>query len=193
MTRFLISFLLLISFFSSSSQIQIWLNDGTILSTTHYRIDSLNKIVYYQKHSSKLNTLDFPTVFAIIDKQDTFIVSKPQELTTSQAFRFLRGVHDGYHYKNTAILLSNMGLGIVSGFTLPMIGMSGVYSVIPNLISTIIFTSTNVKDKKITAQDTFYRKGYRFSSRKKRLIIAAEGSLIGLTTGTVIGYIIKAH
>ncbi len=190
MRYFLILTMFVFVFFTSSGQIQIWLNDGAIINTSNYRIDTAAKNVFYLDKKHKTRYIDHQSVFAIIDKQDTIIVNKPEELTVQQAFSFLQGVNDGYQYKNAGIFLGNMGLGLVSGISLPAMGFSGIYSVIPNLISAVIFGSTNAKDKKTSVQDTFYKKGYQISARKKRLIIATEGGLAGLAAGSIIGYLI---
>ena len=191
MTRLLLLITLVFAFSGGQAQIQIWLNDGAIINTSNYRIDTASNAVFYLNKKNKTKFLDHSAVFAIIDGQDTIILNKPAGLTTTQAFAFLKGVNDGYHYKNPYIFVSNLTLGLASGITLPMIGMAGVYSVIPSLASTITFGSTNVKDKNIPGQDSLYRQGYRLSARKKRLIIAGEGSIIGLTAGSIIGYIIQ--
>ncbi len=191
MKSYLIILTFIFTFFTSVGQIQLWLNDGTILSTSNYRIDSSKGYVFYLDKKQKTKVLDHQAIFAIIDKQDTLVLNKPENLTLSQAFSFLQGVNDGYHYKNKAIFFSNMGLGLTAGIAMPILGLSGIYSVIPNLASTIIFSSTNVKNLKTSSNDSLYTRGYQISSRKKRLLIATGGSLIGLTTGSIIGYLIK--
>jgi hypothetical protein len=189
--RYFLVLLMLITIFESKAQIHIWLNDGTIIPTANYRIDTSHGYVFYLNKKNETRYFDKNTVFAIIDKQDTIIVSKPEQLSTSQAFSFLRGVNDGYKYKNKAILLSNIGIGLISGLTLPIAGFAGIYTVIPNFTSALIFASTDVKEQKLATTDSLYQKGYRLSSRKKRLIIATEGGLIGLAAGSIMVTLIK--
>jgi len=187
---FFISFLV-IQLYTSYSQIQIWLNDGFILETANYRIDTSNQQLFYLNKKFKVKNIEQSIVFAIIDKNDTIVFQQPSNMTITQSFHFLKGVNEGYKYKNFSILLSNFGLGLSSSFFLPQIGFSGVYSFMPNIISTIAFGSINVKDKNIPIQNTYYQKGYKISSKKKKLLLATEASLAGLITGSLILYLLK--
>ncbi len=191
MKKFFLTFAISIFILSSYAQINIWLNDGVVVNTDGYRIDSAQKIIFYRNKKGKTKYFDYQEVFAITDRNDTLIITPAENLSSDEAFSFLRGVHDGFSYKNHKLLAANFLLGTASGFLMPQIGLSGVMSVIPNLISTTVSSITNLKDKNLPQGDSLYRKGYNLSAKKKKLILAIEGSMAGLITGNLIGYLIK--
>ncbi len=191
MKNFFLTLAISILFLPAYSQISIWLNDGMIISTKGYKIDTANKIIYYLNKKEKTKYLDFQEVFAITDKNDTLIITPAENLTTEQAFSFLNGIHDGFSYKNPKILIGNFLIGTASGFIMPQVGLSGVLSVLPNLFSSTAFGITNLKDKNIPQGDSLYRKGYNISAKKKKLILAIEGGMSGLVVGNLIGYLTK--
>ncbi len=175
-----------------TAQNEIWLNDGTLINTQQYKVDETS--VIYKNKKGKAKILDKQSIFAIVNaKNDTIYFLTHDSLTAQMSerelFDFIKGVHDGYSYNNGGILASSTTIGFMSGLFMPLFGFSPLEVPVPNTV--LVFASGLSKDKiNLENKSEYYVKGYNVSAKKKKVINAVEGSVAGLTLGTIAAYLI---
>jgi hypothetical protein len=184
----LIFLVLSFSFRISFSQINIWLYDGRLITTTGVRHDS--NYVYYLNNHNKIKYLFKEDVFAIIDGKDTDFFYNNPTLPPQKYFHYIKGLHDGYKYFNPWICTENFLVGTASSVLLPKLGLSGVFVAVPSLISVGVTSFSKIK-KLPSTQDSLYIDGYINTARKEKLISSLTSSVAGIATGSLIVLLIK--
>ncbi len=113
----------------------------------------------------------------------TDVVEPEVDYTVEEMRRYIAGAQDGMHVKKTTVLLTSAGISTVGA------GLGAFFGPIAPATYIIVLGTTKQKpdETKVThpeyIQDEAYLQGYKKAARKRKIIAAAEGGLIGLSIG----------
>ncbi len=113
------------------------------------------------------------------------VVEPELDLTVDEMRRYIYGRQDGMKAKKTAVLLTSAGISFIGS------GLGAFYGPIAPATYIIVLGTTRQKpNEKLVSHPEFifdenYLEGYKKSARKRKIIAAAEGGLMGLAVGIV--------
>lgn len=114
------------------------------------------------------------------------VVEPELDLSVEEMRRYIAGRQDGMRVKKTGILLASAGISVIGS------GLGAFYGPIAPATYIIVLGATRQKPKPNQVlhpeymQDENYLEGFKKSARKRKIIAAAEGGLIGLAIGIPI-------
>lgn len=115
----------------------------------------------------------------------TDVVEPEIDYTVEEMRRYIYGAQDGKKVKKTAALLTSAGISTVGS------GLGAFFGPIAPATYILVLGTTKQKpNEKLVShpeyiQDEAYLQGYKKAARKRKIIAAAEGGLIGLSIGIV--------
>lgn len=194
-------FLFLFVFFLYAAQVsaqdKVLFNNGKEHEVTVTEIDEYN-IFYHKAGKKRVKRFRKENVFSItyLDGREQIIYSpdtlgflvldavEPElDLTVEEMRRYILGRQDGMKVKKTAALLTSAGISLVGG------GLGAFYGPVAPATYILVLGTTKQKPNEefVTHPelifDENYLEGYKKSARKRKIIGAAEGGLIGLGLG----------
>jgi hypothetical protein len=115
----------------------------------------------------------------------TDVVEPEVDYTVEEMRRYIFGAQDGKKVKKTAVLLASAGISTIGS------GLGAFYGPIAPATYILVLGTTKQKPNENLVshpeyiQDEAYLQGYKKAARKRKIIAAAEGGLIGLGIGIV--------
>ncbi len=115
----------------------------------------------------------------------TDVVEPEVDYTVEEMRRYIYGAQDGKKVKKTAVLLTSAGISTIGS------GLGAFYGPIAPATYILVLGTTKQKPNESLVshpeyiQDEAYLQGYKKAARKRKIIAAAEGGLIGLSIGIV--------
>ncbi len=113
----------------------------------------------------------------------TDVVEPEVDYTVDEMRRYIYGAQDGMKVKKTAVLLTSVGISTIGS------GLGAFFGPIAPATYIIVLGTTKQKPNEAKVshpeyiQDEAYLQGYKKAARKRKIIAAAEGGLIGLSIG----------
>jgi hypothetical protein len=195
--KFSVLFFLLPAF--ASAQDKVLFTSGKEKEVTVVKVDEYN--VFYHKPNKKTEKkFRKENVFSItyldgreeiIYNPDTLgflvldVVEPEVDYTVEEMRRYIYGRQDGMKVKKTAALLTSAGISFVGS------GLGAFFGpVAPATYIIVLGTTKQTPNESLVSHpelvfDEAYLEGYKKSARKRKIIGAAEGGLIGLSLGIV--------
>lgn len=186
--------------FCAKAQDKVLFTSGKEKNVSVVKIDEYN--VFYRKPNKKAEKkFRKENIFSItysdgreevIYSPDTLgflvmdVVEPEIDLTVEEMRRYIAGAQDGMKVKKTAALLTSAGISTVGS------GLGAFFGPVAPATYIIVLGTTKQKpDENKVAHpeyilDESYLAGYKKAARKRKIIAAAEGGLIGLAAGIVI-------
>ncbi len=178
-------------------QDKVLFTNGKEKEVTIVKIDEYN-IFYHKPNKKNEKRFRKENVFSItyldgkeeiIYNPDTLgflvtdVVEPEVDYTVEEMRRYIAGAQDGRKVKKTAALLTSAGISTVGS------GLGAFYGPIAPATYIIVLGTTKQKPNEAKVAhpeyilDEAYLAGYSKAARKRKIIAAAEGGLIGLAVG----------